>query len=63
MDEGVAILNYINQYSTKCYMYMMYVDHAMTVVRAINFIMDLNIIFKIPLWILSTDIRGSKDRC
>jgi hypothetical protein len=48
---------------TVTYMYMMYVDHAMTVIRAMNFIMDLNIIFKIPLWILSTDIRGSKDRC
>lgn len=48
---------------TVTYMHMMYVDHAMTVVRAMNFIMDLNIIFKIPLWILSTDIRGSKDRC
>ena len=48
---------------TVTYMYMMYVDHAMTVVRLMNFIMDLYIIFKIPLWILSTDIRGSKDRC
>ena len=28
---------------TVTYMYMMYVDHAMTVVRAMNFIMDLNI--------------------
>lgn len=48
---------------TVTYMYMMYVDHAMTVVRAISFIMASNIILKIPLWILSTDIRGSKDRC
>jgi hypothetical protein len=63
MVERVAILNYINQYSTKCYMYIDVVDNAMTVAGIISFTMALDIILKISFRILSTDTRSGKDRC
>jgi hypothetical protein len=64
-----SFMNYANLgiEVTVIYMYMnvcrSYDDHTMTVVREISFNMASNIILKMPLWILSTDIRGSKDRC
>jgi hypothetical protein len=48
---------------TVIYMYMNVCRSCDDCGRAIGFIMASSIILKIPLWILSTDIRGSKDRC
>lgn len=52
----------MNQYFTKCYMYIDVVDNAMTADKAASFTMALDTILKISLWILSTDNRGSNDR-
>jgi len=58
----VAVLNNMNQYFTKCYMYIDVVDNAMTADKAASFVMALDTILKISFWILSTDNRGGKDR-